>query len=121
MISLQSRLNGAAPRPWEHPIYTILQLSVSHSLSLLEDSPCNPQYERVLTFERNLSKILQPCDRMNEKRLGLERGNRKLTINGPSEKPDYVLTPLPETETLSLLRERKRLDHFQHGMMVLFV
>ena len=28
---------------------------------------------------------------------------------------------LPETETLSLLRERKRLGHLQHGMVVFFV
>src|SRR5580692_11729819 len=28
---------------------------------------------------------------------------------------------LPETETLSLLRERQRLGHLQHGMMVFFV
>lgn len=28
---------------------------------------------------------------------------------------------LPETETLSLLRERKRLGHLEHGMMVLFL
>jgi len=32
-----------------------------------------------------------------------------------------LVTRLPETEPLRLLRGRERLGHFQHGMMVLFV
>jgi len=45
--------------------------------------------------------------------------------NRHGESRKFSLAPgkqaLPETETLSLLRERKRLGHLQHGMMVLFV
>jgi hypothetical protein len=58
------------------------------------------------------------AERIRDLRTG-NHGARLWQANGI---PWSRLTqPLLETETLSLLRERKRLGHLQHGMMVLFV